>query len=246
MKGFIRKLLWVLHLDLTRNLRYDRLTYKVIKKVLKPESLCVDVGAHKGEVLEWMLKLAPRGSVSAFEPIPYLAGALKEKYPKRVNVFQIALSNRKGEAEFQVVKNDPAYSGFKKRTYKTDNPDIEVINVITNRLDSYFPGPDYPALIKIDVEGAEYEVLQGCEGIFRQSTPLVLFEFGLGAANHYGTKPENMYELLESFGLKIYTLRSYVFNSAALSLSDFCNHFNTNSEYYFVAENPNAKNKLNM
>jgi len=237
LKELIRKILWVFHLDITRNLRYDRLTYRVLKKVLKPDSLCVDIGAHKGEVLEWMLNLAPKGQVAAFEPIPYLANDLRKKFENRVVIHEIALSDQTGEAEFQVVKNAPAYSGFKQRTYKTENPDIEVIKVKTNRLDSYFENQTFPALIKIDVEGAEYQVIKGCEGIFKSSSPVLLFEFGLGAANHYDTLPENMFALLHSYNLKIYTLQGFLSNTKPLNKSQFCEHFQTNSEYYFVAAN---------
>ena len=53
IKNIIRGALNLLHIDLTKNLEYDRLTNAIMKKVLKVDSNCVDVGCHKGEI--WRL-----------------------------------------------------------------------------------------------------------------------------------------------------------------------------------------------
>ncbi|MEZ5173033.1 MAG: FkbM family methyltransferase [Bacteroidia bacterium] len=235
IKQFVRNLLWLLHLDLTRNLRYDRATYKIMRRVLRPGDVCVDVGAHKGELVEWMLKLAPGKPVIAFEPIPHLAEGLKHRFGNRIEIHKVALSDSEGKSTFQFVKNAPAYSGLKQRSYNTDSPDIEQIEVETRRLDSFFENRIYPSLIKIDVEGAEFLVLKGSKEIFEKSSPVVLFEFGIGAADHYGTEPEAMYSLLKNYGLKVFVLNDFLNQRRGLSVGEFCEHFRNNSEYYFVA-----------
>lgn len=238
MKKLLRDLLWFLRLDITRNLRYDRLTYRIIKKVLKPTDVCVDVGAHKGEVLDWMLECVPQGKIIAFEPIPALSGKLKEKYTKLVDVQQVALNDSSGFADFQLVKNDPAYSGFRKRSYKTETPEIETLRVKTETLDSFFHQGNYPSLIKIDVEGAELQVLKGCKQIIEHASPVILFEFGLGAADHYGTTPGEMFNLFHSYSFVISTLKAYLNNEKPLDIETFTRFFNQNTEYYFVAYRP--------
>ena len=47
--------------------------------------------------------------------------------------------------------------------------------------------------IKIDVEGAEFLVLSGAKNILLKSKPVVVFEYGLGASDFYGTDPEMMF-----------------------------------------------------
>jgi FkbM family methyltransferase len=56
-----------------------------------------------------MVALAPEGHLFAFEPIPDLANSLRRCFPQ-VHVHDCALSDHTGEATFQHVKNDPAYS----------------------------------------------------------------------------------------------------------------------------------------
>ena len=47
---------------ITHNMRYDVQTFKIMKIVLENESTFIDVGCHKGEVMDQALKLSPKGS----------------------------------------------------------------------------------------------------------------------------------------------------------------------------------------
>ena len=72
MKELLKKLLKRLPVAFTKNQQYDRDTRRVMQRVLHPAANCVDVGCHKGEVLELMLRYAPAGQHFGFEPIPVL------------------------------------------------------------------------------------------------------------------------------------------------------------------------------
>jgi FkbM family methyltransferase len=172
---------------------------------LSPDSNCIDVGAHKGSVLEQVVRLAPKGQHIAYEPLPYLHERLVARFP-RVDVRCAALSDREGKATFTHVKTDPAYSGFRKRTYPRAE-ELETIEVRTERLDGSLPPGSVPHLIKIDVEGAEREVLEGAIETIVAHRPVVIFEHGRGAAEYYGTSPTHIFELLcGEAGLRIFDL----------------------------------------
>ena len=57
-----------------------------MKKVIKPQSNCIDVGCHKGEMLELMFKYSPKGKHFAFEPIPYLFERLKVNFGNKATI----------------------------------------------------------------------------------------------------------------------------------------------------------------
>ncbi len=62
-------------------------------------------------------------------------------------------------------------------------------------------------MIKIDVEGAEREVLEGAIETIVRYKPTVVFEHGKGAAPHYATGPRDVYALLcAQAGLRIFDL----------------------------------------
>lgn len=178
---------------------------RVLATVLTETSSCVDVGAHQGGILAQMVRLAPRGRHFAFEPLPRLAAALRARFPA-VTVHELALSDGAGEATFQHVVDDPGYSGFRRRTYELAHPRIETLTVRTARLDDLLP-PDLGIhFVKVDVEGAELEVFRGALRTLRRWRPYVAFEHGRGAADHYGTTPEMVHDLLEECGLSIFAL----------------------------------------
>jgi FkbM family methyltransferase len=153
IKDTLREIFISLHLDLTKNLKYDRLTRIILKKYVKRNNNCIDVGCHKGEILDLILNYAPEGKHYAFEPIPYLYNDLKNKYKYKAEIFPYALSDNSGETTFQLVKNAPAYSGIKRRRYDITNPVIEEIKVDLKTLDEIIPLNEKIHLIKIDVEG---------------------------------------------------------------------------------------------
>ena len=113
MKEAIKQLLKKLPIAFTQNQRYDRQTRAVIQKVCKADSTCVDVGCHKGEVLDVMLQAAPLGKHYGFEPIPFMFQALKAKYQGQQNceILDVALSNEDGEATFNFLVSNPSYTG---------------------------------------------------------------------------------------------------------------------------------------
>lgn len=239
IKSAVRQLLVHLQLPLTRNLRYDILTKKILRRELQSDSNCIDVGAHKGEILELFLEYAPKGRHTAFEPIPQLFQSLQKNYRQRVNVFPFALSNRSGSMLFNVVVDDPAYSGLQRRSYKSDNPTIESIEVEVRMLDDVMKADNHAIhLMKIDVEGGELDVLKGATRILSTDKPILIFEFGKGASEYYGTMPHHMHELLDTLGYELRTLDDYWKKKAPLSAEQLKSVYERGSDYYFVASTP--------
>lgn len=236
LKEILRNVLIKLHVDVTKNLKYDRLTLKVLEKVLCYGGNAIDVGCHKGEILDVILKLAPLGHHSGFEPIPSMFEQLKSTFEGRATIYPFALSDHNGTTTFQHVRNAPAYSGMRKRDYATSHPDIEEITVEMRTLDSVLPGDQTVRLIKIDVEGAEFLVLKGALQTLRKHQPVVIFECGLGASEYYDTLPEQLYDLLyRDAGLKIHLIPDWLKGYPWLSREEFCNIYREKKEYYFVA-----------
>jgi FkbM family methyltransferase len=237
MKKAIKQLIKKLPIAFTQNQRYDRQTNRIIERVCKQDSTCIDIGAHKGEVLDTILKYAPKGIHYAFEPIPDLYTALKAKYIDRpqCRIYDIALSNQKGTSSFNYVISNPSYSGLKKRKYDRENEQDTLITVQTDRLDNVLPADTKVALIKIDVEGGEMLVLEGAVETIKRTRPVIVFEHGLGASDHYGSSPEKLFDLLTGCGLHISLMISWLEHKPALTREQFKNIYDRNSDYYFIA-----------
>ena len=213
------------------------MTYQIIRNHLTPNANCIDVGCHKGEVLEWFLKYAPGGNHIGFEPIPQLFERLKYQFAETSCTFyNYALSDEDGETEFVYVPEAPAYSGLKERDYDGKNVNPQRIPIQMRRLDDLVLANSPVALLKIDVEGGELGVLRGAAELLKRDKPLVIFEHGKGASDHYGTTPVMVMDVFLQAGMKIYTLPSYLGNKKELTLSQFQQEFELGKNYYFVAK----------
>jgi FkbM family methyltransferase len=234
IKSVVRWLCITLRIPLTKNLEYDIQTERILKTVLHPHSNCIDIGAHKGEILDLFMKYANDGKHIAFEPIPYLFEGLKSKYGQYVEVMPYALSTYNGKTEFNLVLNDPAYSGLKQRQYKSKDTSIDKIMVEVRTLDELVLDRSSKIdLIKIDVEGGEFDVLKGAKGLLSRDKPLLVFECGKGASDFYGTDPHDIFNYLQGLGYQIATLKGFLKNES-LSAGAFAQLFTTGEEYYFV------------
>jgi FkbM family methyltransferase len=236
IKRILRELLLFCQLPLTRNIRYDILTKRILKRNLLRDSSCVDVGAHKGEVLQIILQLAPQGTHYAFEPIPSLFERLNRKMGSYVRVFPYALSNQEGRTTFHLVKDDPAYSGLRKRLYRSEKTQVEEIEVDVKRMDNLLAARTQPIdLMKIDVEGGELDVLRGAESILETDGPLLIFECGKGATEFYNNTPEMVFEFLANKRYRIFTLSHYLNGQKPFESDQFLAAFHSGSDYYFIA-----------
>lgn len=188
-----------------RNIRDEEHLSLLLSFLLSRDASCIDIGANLGDILREILRVAPNGTHIAYEPLHDYCERLKQEFPT-VDVRGCALSNRVGEAQFQHVRSLPGQSGFRQRDYP-GGQEIETITVKVNSLDSSLPDGYVPSLIKIDVEGAEREVLEGAMHTITTARPIIVFEHERGAAAHYGTRPSDIYHLLcEQAKMRIFDL----------------------------------------
>lgn len=168
----------------------------LMKFWLRSDSPCIDIGANVGVVLRDIVAFAPNGEHHAFEPLADHAETLQLAYPQ-VSVHAVALANTTGEAEFiRVVEEGMSgYSGFRPQWYPKPLA-TETVKVPVARLDDVLPEGYAPAFVKIDVEGAERDVIAGGMDTLRKHHPVVVFEHFEGGAGSYGYGPTDMFDLL--------------------------------------------------
>lgn len=193
---------------LRRDLRDHDAMRLVTAVALAPDGHGIDVGAHEGSVLREMARLAPEGRHLGFEPIPEMRQRLELEFGEdsNVTIHGAALSDSAGEVTFHHVVTAPGFSGLRRRDMSAGE-EVRAIAVATARLDDVLPDGFEPALVKIDVEGAELLVLRGAAETVARHKPIVLFEHGVGGFEHYGATPGDLFDLLVAdCGLRIFDL----------------------------------------
>jgi FkbM family methyltransferase len=188
-----------------RELREQIAIRAILASALASDSSYVDVGSNRGQVLGEAVRVAPHGRHVAFEPIPELAAEVQRAFPD-VECRRLALGARFGEAEFCHFRDLDGWSGLRRNPQISDERGRpEFITVSVSTLDAELEGLS-PAVLKIDVEGAELEVLEGGRSVLARARPVVIFEHVAGAASLYGSAPGAPWDLLDELGYEVFAV----------------------------------------
>lgn len=210
-----------------KDLRYNRLLVTILEQVLQPTSNCVDVGAHAGDVLREIVRLAPSGAHHAIEPLPDYARKLERTFPG-VRVLEIALGSTNETTRFRHVLSAPASSGFVRQQWDTYEEEVKTIDVEVRRLDDVLPADVAVSFLKVDVEGAEGEVFQGALETLRRHQPYVAFELG--------SDPEAVFNVLvEEAGLRVSLLDEWLARRPPMDRETFLIECRTTRNFFFLA-----------
>jgi FkbM family methyltransferase len=179
-----------------------------MRRLITLDANCIDVGCHIGSTLSLIVKLAPQGKHTAFEPLPQKAAWLRRKFPE-VDVRQMALSNVAGTVDFTENLDRPGFSGLRQSVGSRDR--VRHLAVACDRLDHVLH-PDYRVdFLKLDVEGAEQLVLEGASAVLRRNRPAIVFESGPGGADQFGLTRHGLYSLLvDRFAYHVYFLKGFL------------------------------------
>ena len=152
---------------------YELEKRKAFERFIKPGSVVYDVGANVGyfSLLASVL-VGPEGHVAAFEPLPrnisYLRKHVALNKLTNIVVIEAAVSDHAGEAFFNLGASTAM-------GHLAESGEISVSLVSLDQLleDRAIQPPDY---MKIDVEGAEYDVLCGARRLLKAHHPLLFLD----------------------------------------------------------------------
>jgi FkbM family methyltransferase len=169
-----------------------------------PRLSCIyDVGAHIGFFSMVLARCFQQAQVFAFEPNPrnYERLALnvgRNELAARITLVDRALSDESQRTQFHI--GESTWSGSLIRDHRDNyNADFSIVTATLDELvfrDHYPP----PELIKIDVEGAEVQVLRGGTKVLQCYKPTLIIEV------HYVETGEQVVSLLRQIGYDIRSL----------------------------------------
>jgi len=146
-----------------------------------PDDLFVDVGANLGQTLIRLKLVRPELNYIGFEPNPlcadYLHQLVKANEWSNVRICALGLGSRSELGVLALYDGSSTDSSASLiPDFRAAVPTSQVTVQITswNELDSIPDGRI--AVLKIDVEGAEWEVIQGIEEAVRRDFPVILIE----------------------------------------------------------------------
>lgn len=185
----------------------------------------IDVGANVGDITMHVANIVGEGGmVHSFEPDTINFNRLKHNLD--LNLFKNIRLNNYGlgdvEGEFFIENVNERNNGMNRvvdSALKSNN--ATKINII--KLDTYLEEFVKVDLIKIDVEGFEFNVLKGAERLIDNYHPILFIELDDQNLREQGSSSKELIEFLEGKG---YDIKHAETNVKVTEISDFINcHF---------------------
>jgi len=171
---------------------------------VRADDVCYDIGVFRG-FMSGVMALAGAKEVFMFEPLPANIAeierliALNSSLPLRL--FMYAIGDRDGMIELEMMK-DPSMSKIHESKFQEKERGDQVMTVTMRSLDSLLDQRQLapPDVIKVDVEGAELNVLLGAEKTLRSYRPTIFLEA------HSPNLSEDCASLLTGLGYRVTVL----------------------------------------
>jgi len=200
-----------------------------LKNYLKRGDIFFDIGANVGFFTILGARIVgPSGHVYAFEPVPEIAACNRRNARlnnfHNVTVFAKAVSFSTGKGQLLLTQHPGgsklSTAGTPLASELTGTLAVDVIS-IDNLVAQQDLAP--PMVVKIDVEGAELDVLAGMRRTINRFKPVIIYEIDHLHEEGFLHKCNEVDTFLNAFGYEIITLedaypntRSYVRHAVAI------------------------------
>ena len=191
---------------------YDEGLLSALKSAVIPGKAYLDIGANLGLTSAVIAKYSPQSTVYAFEPVPETflraAGTIALNDLKNVVVIDIALGKENSTVPmyFSPEVTSSASVGSFIQEQVSGNAEIigatkdkqQKVEVELWRLDDVQQklGIGPVGFMKIDVEGFEYNVVQGAVRAIADNKPIIMYEYNAIMAPQAGWSVQSMSDLL--------------------------------------------------
>ncbi len=184
---------------------------------LKPRVNFVDIGANVGWVTSAAgFILSQESKVYSFEPSPTVFKLLKNRVGflniNNTNIYNIALGSQDSAGELHEFSENFGGASSLKSGAWTGHEESRVSDVTIKHLGSFFrsEGIKQVGLIKIDVQGAELDVLKGARALLEGEHPPMLYvEVEEDALRAFNYSRANLIKLICDFGYEMYCWRNF-------------------------------------
>lgn len=213
-KGFLKK-------------KYPELFY--LKEIVKPNDVCIDIGANVGYYSIFLSKIVGRsGKVYAIEPIPLFAEIWKKNVKRskinNLELYNYALGGTEENVKMGIPEvNGVLHHGMTKIVSTREEKYIKYFEVEMKVPDNLFSNLPKLDFIKCDVEGYESEVFSNMVNTIRKFKPVIQSELS-GNENRL-----KVISILKNIGYNTFILKNN-----KLEAIEEENWLKVNQDFYFV------------
>lgn len=192
---------------------FEKDVVELVKKHLDAHKDVLDIGANVGFYTVLFAKMIDKDNkVLAIEPVPSVLEYLHKNIERNhctqsVLIFEGIATNVKGQSHINIIPGMEEFSSIGKivHPYVASKKSVS-LEVKGDTVDSLVQ--DFrlrPGFIKIDVEGAEYLVLQGAVNTIRTFRPVIILELVEEFLSSCGATSQIIFQLLQDSGYRLFS-----------------------------------------
>lgn len=156
---------------------YEPRVTRCIGSIITPDSISIDVGANIGL---HTIEMARGKRVYAFEPNPFIYQRLQKNLAlsklNNVDTFQCGISREAGYVDFFIHKANNPHKGLSS-VYQASLGESDTIKIKVDTIDNIFGNLERLDVIKIDIEGNDFNAILGAEKTIDRLRPIIIFEW---------------------------------------------------------------------
>lgn len=172
----------------------------------------LDIGANDGWWYKQTQLQYPNAKFVLIEANPNNEPALKLL---NVPYYIVCLSDTVKQVEFYITTDSPTTTGasyYLENTEHFNESNIQILNLITNTLDSMFPTETFD-IIKLDVQGSEVDIINGGLNLIQRATEIILEVPMFNVEYNIGAPSRQMYfDVMKKAGFETYEILSNINN----------------------------------
>lgn len=153
--------------------------YKGMFEILE-DDVVYDLGANIGAFTKWVDLKYPYKQIYGFEPTPHYKKCLDTTFygKEKIKFFDNAIAKQDETATFQIFKDAVTNTLLEFTNVNPDNyvgeVEVQCINLEQFIKDNELMNPTF---VKMDIEGAEYDAIEGMSDDFIKGFRILLLEF---------------------------------------------------------------------
>jgi FkbM family methyltransferase len=207
--------------------RREKFATEFMESFLSEDDIIIEIGANIGYYVLLESKIAKKGKIYACEPMPLnrklLEMNVKLNNVKNIELYPFAMGDQNKEQQFYIY-DKINWSSFNKNI---DGKIVSTVSVktitIDNFINEYLDGC-YPTVLRMDVEGYEYNIIKGALNMLRHCDNLKIFM----EIHPHLLSPEKLDELINIFKDNKFKVRALI-NECFPHFYPYLNHKSLNS-----------------
>jgi FkbM family methyltransferase len=180
---------------------------ETVQKIIKEGDVVIDIGANIGYYVMLESKLVgTKGVIYAIEPVPENYDLLNKNIAlngySNVKTYRLALGNNNGMEQMYVPPERNLSVMTSVSNFQKGEKSVAEIEVKVMTLDEFLKDKPYPNVIRMDIEGYEYQIVKGMKKVLGTRLPLTIL-MELHCSNRPFEQSRELLKILKDNGFEI-------------------------------------------